>query len=418
MPCSRPRRRPGSRACTPASRHALESLPEASVAPAERAFDLAHHWLAAGPVHAPQAWRAAAAAAAEARRDFANVEAADLYRQALDAHALDPAGTRDERYDLLLSFAEAAAWAAKWRPVVEATAEAVALASADGDPERVARAAAALTRYWVWTPAGVRRGRRGRHRRPALGAARPRPPRLAGALRADARPGRAALLPARVRAGGARRSSTRAPRPPAASATPRCGPGRPAPGGSALWRSAHLDRRLALAVEELAASRESGNEAAEALAHTALAATGLEEGDLETWESEAAAADDDRPPSTADLRRVRAALRAVQPCAAGRRRARRPTSTPTPCAPCARAWPPRPWSGTSSGCSTPRPPGGPGRPSRSRAACSSTTGPGRDDFGRTPLLHVLALAGMEDELRADLARRPVTAAARRLVRHQ
>ena len=73
--------------------HALDSLPRGSLAPAERAFDLAHHWLAAGPVHAPQAWRAAAAAAAEARRDFANVEAADLYRAALDAHALDPAGT-------------------------------------------------------------------------------------------------------------------------------------------------------------------------------------------------------------------------------------------------------------------------------------------------------------------------------------
>ena len=31
-----------------------------------------------------------------------------------------------------------------------------------------------------------------------------------------------------------------------------------------------------------------------------------------------------------------------------------------------------------------------------------------DDFGRTPLLHVLALAGMEDELRAELARAPLT----------
>ena len=60
--------------------HALDSLPRGSLAPAERAFDLAHHWLAAGPVHAPQAWRAAAAAAVEARRDFANVEAAELYR--------------------------------------------------------------------------------------------------------------------------------------------------------------------------------------------------------------------------------------------------------------------------------------------------------------------------------------------------
>ncbi len=132
--------------------HALDSVPRGSLAPAERAFDLAHHWLAAGPVHAPQAWRAAAAAAAEARRDFANVEAADLYRAALDAHALDPSGTREERYDLLLSFAEAAAWAAKWRPVVEAVVEAVALASTENDPERVAHAAAALTRYSVWTP--------------------------------------------------------------------------------------------------------------------------------------------------------------------------------------------------------------------------------------------------------------------------
>ena len=47
--------------------HALASVPRGSLAPAERAFDLAHHWLAAGPVHAPQAWRAAAAAAAEAQ---------------------------------------------------------------------------------------------------------------------------------------------------------------------------------------------------------------------------------------------------------------------------------------------------------------------------------------------------------------
>ncbi|HEX6888899.1 MAG TPA: BTAD domain-containing putative transcriptional regulator, partial [Candidatus Nanopelagicales bacterium] len=89
--------------------HALQAIPLGSQAPAERAFDLAHHWLAAGPVHAPEAWRAAAAAAvhapeawraaaaaaAEARRDFANLEAAELYRAALDAHALDPSGTRD-----------------------------------------------------------------------------------------------------------------------------------------------------------------------------------------------------------------------------------------------------------------------------------------------------------------------------------
>ncbi|HET7760783.1 MAG TPA: BTAD domain-containing putative transcriptional regulator, partial [Phycicoccus sp.] len=132
--------------------HALESLPLGAMAPKERAFDLAHHWLAAGPVHAAHAWRAAAAAAHEARRDFANVEAADLYRAALDAHALDPAATREERYDLLLSFTEAAAWAGRWRRVVEAVVEAVALARTDDDPARVARAAAELSRHSVWLP--------------------------------------------------------------------------------------------------------------------------------------------------------------------------------------------------------------------------------------------------------------------------
>ena len=49
-------------------------------------------------------------------------------------------------------------------------------------------------------------------------------------------------------------------------------------GGIALWRSAHLDRRRELAVEELAAAGASGNEAAEALAHTALAGTGARRG--------------------------------------------------------------------------------------------------------------------------------------------
>ena len=41
-----------------------------------------------------------------------------------------------------------------------------------------------------------------------------------------------------------------------------------------------------------------------------------------------------------------------------------------------------------------------------------------DDFGRTPLLHVLALAGLEDELRAELARAPLTPMRRQLVRHR
>ena len=210
---------------------------------------------------------------------------------ALDAHALDPAGTREERYELLLSFSEAAAWAAKWRPVVEAVVEAVALARADDDPERVARAAAELTRYSVWLPQehdevdedlvdDLRAVLRGldHHDSPVRCVLM-----LALAVQLYYRPG--------VGARGRSRSSTRAPRRPDASATRRCGGGRRAPAWLALWRSAHLERRHALAVEELAAARESGDEAARPLGHIALAGTGLEEGDLETWRAESAAAE-------------------------------------------------------------------------------------------------------------------------------
>ena len=270
--------------------HALATVPRGSLAPAERAFDLAHHWLAAGPVHAPQAWRAAAAAAAEARRDFANVEAADLYRAALDAHALDPAGTREERYELLLAFSEAAAWAAKWRPVVEAVVEAVALARADDDPERVARAAAELTRFSVWLPQehdevdedlvddlrSVLRGLDHHDSRVRCVLM------LALAVQLYYRPGSEPEIEALVDEGTAvaRRLGDPALRGWAARS-----------GWLALWRSSTLERRHALAVEELAAARESGDEAARALGHIALAGTALEEGDLETWEAQSSAAE-------------------------------------------------------------------------------------------------------------------------------
>lgn len=386
--------------------HALDTVPRGSLAPAERAFDLAHHWLAAGPVHAPQAWRAAAAAAAEARRDFANVEAADLYRAALDAHALDPAGTREERYDLLLSFSEAAAWAAKWRPVVEAVAEAVALASADDDPERVAGAAAALTRYSVWTPQeygevdedvidDLRSALRGldHHDSPVRCVLM-----LALAVQLYYRRGSEPEVLALVDEGeaAARRIGDPALRAWAART-----------GWIALWRSAHLERRHELAVEELAAARESGNEAAEALAHTALAGTALEQGDRETWEAESAAADD-----IARRRRltyveyalhfVRLSLsllvddaEAADEHAHAMRTMREGMATPA-----------MEWNefGVLYATASWRP--GAAEPI-ARGMLEYYRAAPNDDFGRTPLLHVLALAGMEDELRAELARAPM-----------
>ncbi|WP_392544552.1 BTAD domain-containing putative transcriptional regulator [Oryzobacter telluris] len=271
--------------------HALESLPRGAVAPAERAFDLAHHWLAAGPVHAPQAWRAAATAAAEARRDFANVEATDLYRAALDAHALDPAGTREERYDLLLSFTEAAAWAAQWRPVVDAVIEAVALARADEDPERMARAATSLTRYSAWLPQehdevhedlvdDLRWALRGLDHHDSTTRCILM---LALAVQLYYRRGSEPEVEALVDEGlaAARRLGDPGLRAWAART-----------GWLALWRVEHLDRRRALAHEELGAARDSGDEAALALAHVALAGTALEDGDRETWLEHSAAADD------------------------------------------------------------------------------------------------------------------------------
>ena len=48
-----------------------------------------------------------------------------------------------------------------------------------------------------------------------------------------------------------------------------------------------------------------------------------------------------------------------------------------------------------------------GRPSRSPAGCSTSSTPRRTTFGRTPLLHVLAIAGLEQELRTELDRAPL-----------
>ena len=58
----------------------------------------------------------------------------------------------------------------------------------------------------------------------------------------------------------------------------------------ALWRCRLLEKRRALAVEEVAAARASGDVAAEAVALTGMAGTALEAADLATWETASAAA--------------------------------------------------------------------------------------------------------------------------------
>lgn len=385
--------------------HALETAPRGSLAPAERAFDLAHHWLAAGPVHAPQAWRAAATAAAEAARDFANVEAADLYRAALDAHALDPGGTREERYDLLLSFAGAAARAAKWRPAIEAVAEAVALARADDDRERMARAATAFTRYSVWMPQehgevhedlvdDLRWALRGLDHHDSTTRC---VLMLALAVQLYYRPGSEPEIEALVDEGLA--------------AARRLGdPGLRAwanrSGWLALWRIAYLDRRRALAREELEAARAAGDEAALALAHLAIAGTAVEDGDRETWLEHAAAAD-----AIARRRRltyvefalhfVRLSLSLLEGDDAGAdahadamRTLGEQTATP------AKEW-------TDFGISYLYALWRPATRAEVLPPMLEYFAANPDDFVRSPFLQLLAVDGRVDELRAELDRAPL-----------
>ncbi|MHA3835202.1 BTAD domain-containing putative transcriptional regulator [Terrabacter sp. AAH1] len=134
--------------------HALATDPglRTTMTDDELTAELARHWPASGPTHAEQAWRAADAAATQARRAAAYRDAMDLRARAVEAHRRVPGASQEERWDLLLELARDAAFAAHWPAVVEAATEAVALGRSLGSPHRVARAAAALSHYCVWEP--------------------------------------------------------------------------------------------------------------------------------------------------------------------------------------------------------------------------------------------------------------------------
>ncbi|MBJ7355708.1 BTAD domain-containing putative transcriptional regulator [Nocardioides sp.] len=133
---------------------AFEGDPEVRrlTAPEERTAELARHWLAAGSSHAERAWRAADAAADQARASSAYAEAMELRGSAVAAHRRSADGDDEQRYDLLLRLATDAAYAARWPQVEAAAQEATALGRALGSPARVGAAASTLSRYCVWLP--------------------------------------------------------------------------------------------------------------------------------------------------------------------------------------------------------------------------------------------------------------------------
>lgn len=267
----------------------LEAAPPSAVGPTERAFDLAHHWLAAGPLYAGSAWPAAAAAGALAADDFANVEAANLFHAALGAQAADPQGTAYERFDLLLRFNESAARAGMWREAVDAVVEAVAVARALDDPGRVATAVASLTRYSVWTPMdfGVVEHELVDDLRATLawldagGSSERCTLMLALAAQLYYQPGSDAEVEALVDEGMALARRFEDPALLAWAARTA---------HLSLWRCRSLGVRRALSEEEVAAARASGDVAAEAVALAGLASAAVEAGDRATWESASGAA--------------------------------------------------------------------------------------------------------------------------------
>ncbi len=261
--------------------YALESADAGG--PDDRTFELAHHWLAAGPVHADRAWRAAGTAAQQARRSFAHTEAIDLLVAAITAHRLDPRATTAERYDLLVDLATVASLAARWDLVLTSAREAVAIARASDDPERVARAAAELTRSSVWTSqeyetvdedlvddlraALARSGGQDSATRCTL--------MLALSCQLYYAPGTHAEIDALVAEGMA--MARRLDDPALLQWAARTA-------SLAIWRSDRLDERQMLAAEEVTAARRHGDELGAAIGLVTMATNAIELGERAAYE--------------------------------------------------------------------------------------------------------------------------------------
>lgn len=118
-----------------------------------RESEVARHWIAAGPAHAGQAWRAARTAAEQARLVYGYDEAEDLLRRGLELLDDDPEATTLDEYDLLRHLAETVQLAGRWLDLRTVVHRMIELADWVGDPELLARAAVMPSNGALWQAA-------------------------------------------------------------------------------------------------------------------------------------------------------------------------------------------------------------------------------------------------------------------------
>ncbi len=118
-----------------------------------RETELARHWLAAGPAHAAQAWRAAERAAEVSLAAYAHDEAAELLQRAIELCEGDAEATDRDRWRLLTALAVAHRWGGRWPDLTEAAARAIETAVRLDDAVAIAEAATLTLRGAHWQSA-------------------------------------------------------------------------------------------------------------------------------------------------------------------------------------------------------------------------------------------------------------------------